>query len=329
MGFYYSWLKTKTSDYFLFPKKLTTVIASLFFACYLRKKRKKIKQMEKIQNILIPTDFSENARNAMNYALAFFKTQKIKLTFLHVYHVPVITPEMPADIIYQSIEESKKASKEGLSSLCKELTEIHSNIQCDYLIKQEPLSDACNEALKEKKIDLIVMGTHGASGLKKLLFGSNAASVISSSSCPVLAVPENAKCGKMKTMLFATDYHDSDVEDIASLAEIAKQFDSEIIIVHVSEGKESDSAMLHWFEGIVKKKTDFTKISFFLLGKSDLVPSLDSFVQNNDVDLVAMSTRKRSPFEKLFSASQTKRMVYHTHIPLLAFHSRDVEDDNF
>ncbi len=66
-----------------------------------------------------------------------------------------------------------------------------------------------------------------------------------------------------------------------------------------------------------------------MLGKSDLIASLESFVQNNEVDLLAMSTRKRSPFEKLFSPSQTKRMVYHTHFPLLAFHSRDIEDDNF
>lgn len=280
-------------------------------------------------NILIPTDFSENAKNALKYTLAFFSEKEIKITFLHVYHVPAITPEMPADIIYQSIEESRKMAREELSHLSKEVTEISSTIQSDYLVKQEPLSDACKETVKEKNIDLIVMGTHGATGLKKLLFGSNAAGIIASAACPVLAIPEKALFRKMKTILFASDYHDSDLEDISALAEIARQFDSEIIVVHVSEGKESDSAMLHWFEGIVKKKTDYPKILFFLLGKSDIVQSLDSFIRNNDVDLLAMSTRKRSPFQKLFSPSMTKKMAYHTGTPLLAFHARESEDENF
>lgn len=276
-----------------------------------------------IKNILIPTDFSDNAENAISYALAFLKNREVNITFLHAYHFPVITPEMPMDMITETMEDSNKAIANKLAKLCDDISGKRKKIDCDYVMKQESVSSACKKIVQEKNIDLIVMGTHGATGLKKLLFGSNAASVIESATCPVLAIPEKAKFWKMKTMLFATDYHNSDIEDIVSLVQIAEPMNAEVIVVHISEGKEPDSKMLRWFEGLVRQKVNYHKLLFSLLGKQNIVKSLDHFIDNNEVELLAMSTRNRSPFEKFFSPGLTKRMAYHTSIPLLAFHTNE------
>lgn len=283
----------------------------------------------KIKNILIPTDFSENARNAIDFTIRFFENDPVNYFFLHVYHVPVVTPEMPADIIYKTIEENQKIAKKALSDLCRELRSSYGELSCEFLIKQEPLKDAVSDTVKEKAIDLVAMGTHGASGLKKFLFGSNAASMIGSVPCPVIAVPGEARFHQIKSMLFATDYHDSDLEDIAHFAGIAKKFGAELIITHIAEAKESDRTMLHWFEELARKRTDYPKLLFLLLGKSDVAQALDNFIRDNSVELLAMSVRHRTAFGKLFSASVTKKMVYHTHIPLFAYHSRESGGDIF
>lgn len=273
-----------------------------------------------IKNILTPTDFSRNAQEAIDFILAFFKKREISLTLLNAYHIPVISNEMPAAIIYEAVEASKISSTERLRKLCDKITMSRPDIHCDFVVKQEPVALACGETVLEKNIDMVAMGTHGASGIKKMLFGSNAAHTVSSANCPVMVIPEKAKFWKMKKMLFATDYYSSDAEDIVSLSELAGGFDAEIIVVHISDGREADNDAMRKFEGLVKKKCRYEKISFFLLGKSDIIKALDYFIEQNEIELLAMSTRERSPFEKLFSPSITKKMAYHTTIPLLAFH---------
>lgn len=275
-----------------------------------------------IKKILIPTDFSANADNAIEYILSLFKKQEVGLTFLNAYHVPVVSPEIPAGILYEAIAAGKKSSTKKLSSISESISKNSKGFTCNFLVRPEPVAEAAREITSVENIDLVAMGTHGATGIKKVLFGSNAAATITSVACPVLAIPGKAKFWQMKKMLFATDYHESDLADISSLSEIAQRFDAEITVVHMCEGREADSDLLHRFESKVRLRCNYEKITFTLLGKADILKSLDRYIEQNDIELIAMSTRKRSPFEKLFSPSITKKMVYHTSVPLLAFHSR-------
>ncbi|HKR05357.1 MAG TPA: universal stress protein, partial [Bacteroidia bacterium] len=179
---------------------------------------------------------------------------------------------------------------------------------------------------EEKHADLIVMGTKGANGLQEVLIGSNAGSVIEKSTCPVLIIPENAQFNTIDKIVFATDFCDSDFYAIASLAKIGELFNSEIMIIHISQigpTKDYEKDVLEWFKNELKYKAniEYENISFHDLVGGNVDYELEDFIEKNKVNLLALSMRKRNLFSRLFERSLTKKMAYHTHIPLLAFHA--------
>jgi len=174
----------------------------------------------------------------------------------------------------------------------------------------------------EKKVDLIIMGTRGANGLVQMLLGSNTAQVIEKASCPVLALPLKAEFSNMKKIVFATNYEDNDFQTLYLLTEIFKPFKTEIIILHVEE--DGDPRILNGmpdkFKAKVLTNIPYDKLSFNVISGKNIMQSLNEFLVENDVNLFAMSTRKRGFVERLYNKSLTRKFAYHTHIPLLAFH---------
>lgn len=141
----------------------------------------------KIERILFPTDFSEGARSAMGYAVSLARDYKAKLYILHVIQELAITPGwyegvFPIENLYQSIEEGSGNEMDKLISGMGDLPGVEKVITRGY---------AATEILRvadESKADVIVIGTHGRSGVDHILFGSTAEKVVRKASCPVLTV---------------------------------------------------------------------------------------------------------------------------------------------
>lgn len=278
-------------------------------------------KINSVRNILVPTDFSENASNAMFYACWLAKTMSAKLFLFHAYHVPLIVTSDAAE--HNTISEVEKVTKQKLAEQKKEILIKCPGLQVETLSSEGFAVDEIVSSVSEKKIDLIVMGTMGASGFAQMMIGSNTAEVIEKAACPVLALPSEAKFGSMKKIVFATNYEDNDFQTLYLLTEMFKPFKPEIIILHVEEdhNPQLESRMLEWFKGQVITNIPYDKLSFNLINGHNITLSLSEFLVENNIDLFAMSTKKRKFFEKLFHKSLTKKFAYHTHIPLLAFHA--------
>lgn len=285
--------------------------------------------------ILIPTDFSKDAKHAIHYMylsqLANVLNAEIEL--LYVYDPIVTQNNLPFPLISDVIAGAVKDAEEQLTILCDEIS-TNTGLRCTSLVLT---GIAVEEILKEAeayKADMIVMGTKGASGIERILFGSNTASVIEKATCPVLAVPKGATITLPKRIVFATNYHDSDMTTLKSLASLAKTLDAELMIVHVSKDNlRSEHDLIEQFSKAVAEETRFKQPFYYVMEHTDVEKGLDHFVNSAGADLIALSTRKRSVFEKLFDSSLTKKMAYHIKIPLLAFHEtvseKDSEDGDF
>ncbi len=196
-------------------------------------------------------------------------------------------------------------------------------MKCELLSKYDLAVNAIIETIKEKKTDFIVMGTKGASGIKEILMGSNTASIIEKANCPVIAIPEGAKFKGIKKITYATDYRESDVPALKNLIEIAKPFNAEILVLHASDDEFthfSEEVFMNEFMNKIQKKINYKKLVYKLVYGKHLTKVLDKHIEQNSPDLIAMSTRHRNMFDKIFGTSITKKMAYHTKMPLIVFH---------
>ncbi len=275
-----------------------------------------------MKTILVPTDFSKNSFNAVEYASAIAKKENAKIILLNAYHYTPPATDIP--MLSDIFETMRTASNERLSALCSEIIKSK-KIKCEYISKFDFAVTAIIETSKKEKADLIVMGTKGASGIKEILMGSNTASVIEKAKCPVIAVPENAVFSRIKNIVYASDYHESDIDALRKSVEIAKLFKAKITILHCSDGEYnrlSEEEYMKSFENKVQKKIRYEKMSFKLVYGSFMEGLLQKEIEQSSYDLIAMSTGHRNLFEKIFGRSVTKKMAFHSEIPLMAFHHK-------
>lgn len=275
-----------------------------------------------MKTLLVPTDFSLNADKALAFAIGMAKQGDFQLLLFHAYHIPFAGPFISALAIENELEAAQEEAEKKLRGLCAEVILGH-KVKCEYAAAHALPVDAILEASKKHHAALIVMGTKGATGLKRILVGSITADVVEKSFCPVLAVPEKASFHGLKKIVYATDYHHSDLESLKTVLEIAGYFNSDVDIVHVCDGEyteESEKGLLKKFEGEVRSLTPYPRLSFNLCKGKNIQDKLRKYSRSRTTDLLVMSTRHRTVTDKLFNRSMTKKMAYHTRIPLLSFH---------
>ena len=269
---------------------------------------------------LLPTDFSKNADNAINYAIAMARATQAELVLLHIYTPQVSRRNVAYALISEEVSQAIKAAGDKLNRLGKE-TSADQGIVCSGLVLSgSPVQEIVRHA-NSINADLIIMGTQGVNSIDKIFFGSNTASVIERSKCNVLAIPTHTKPQVPKKIVFATDYHTSDLQTMKKLARLASLVGAEIVVLHVSNKKlKSERDMLEQFTKEVAKDTGLAQPYYYVMSHKDTRKGIELFVDSTGADLLSMSTRRRSAFSKLFDASLTKQIASQAHLPLLAFH---------
>ncbi|WP_298541411.1 universal stress protein [uncultured Aquimarina sp.] len=278
-----------------------------------------------MKNILLPTDFSENARNAINYALEFFKNE---LCTFHVLNVQKASNYMMDDLmaapantsIHQSVIQG---SKEKLSTLIEALKEEieHENYTFHASTDYDVFTDAIKQAVKSKDIDLIVMGTNGATGAREVVFGSNTLNVIRKVDCPVLVIPQGYIFENIKNVQYTIDYNDYfSTENIEPLMDTLVKYKASLRILKI---KEDDTVTVAEFDDKKHLKDFFKDINhtFHSITNVPTPLAIDSFVQIMNVDMNAMFIHRETFLERFFQGSETSKISYGTRVPLLIMHN--------
>lgn len=276
-----------------------------------------------MNTILVPTDFSNNANNALEYAAELAAISGARMVLLNVYTPIVSRGNVVGALLTEEIGEARKEGAEKLEVIRVTLKNEYEQINCQ---PQVAVGEAVEEILKasiELKADLIVMGTLGASNLTRSLFGSNTASVVEKSKCPVLCIPSTCAFKKPEKILFATNFSYHDIQGVVRLSKLAAAFDSEIVLGHVDTSihEENDSAekSMEKFLLEAERASQYPKISQKIVNDHNVSMGLDAIIQEGAVDMVALSTHKRNFFEKFYNPSLTKKLAMYTSIPLVVF----------
>jgi len=270
-------------------------------------------------NILVPTDLSEVSKTAVQYALKIVNKLGGTLTLLHV--VTIIQPTRATmRLQLKSLEKDLlDTSREDLEAFVKSISK---QIKAEDSIKVKvakgtSFNDAVKREAKKLRTGLIVMGTKGASGLRKYVLGSNTASVIEVSHVPVLAVPELGEFKSFKNVVYATDLKHVQKE-LKTMIPYLEKFNSTVHLLHVTPLLKEVSALEKKIDGIVKK-AGITNVVCKVIVNKNIDEAIDYYVAESNADLLAMFTHDVSFYEKLFNRSMTRKMAFHSKVPLLAF----------
>jgi len=269
-----------------------------------------------INAILLPTDFSDVANNALGYAVKLAEKCGAELHILHIKQIPIADPSFPAEAYQIYVDEIEKVEQEGVNKLKSSFIKESSAV-CHFYSATGFVADEIMTFCKSQPIDLVVMGTTGASGLAELLVGSNAASVIGKSEVPVLVIPPNHNYKPIKHVMYATDFNEPELPAATRLLYFAELYDAKITVLHVKNDYDRYfNADNNYF---LKNKERLSKHNITLIHEEsdDVISTIDKYIDEHHVDLLVMAKHKRGFFDRLFHRSLSKRMAYHTKTPLL------------
>jgi nucleotide-binding universal stress UspA family protein len=278
-----------------------------------------------MKNILLPTDFSDNARNAIQYALEFFKNELCTFYILNVQKASRYTTDdlmaAPANTtIHQSVISNVKKK---LNQIVEELTDQYPNQNYTFhtITDYDIFTDAIRQTVKSKGIDIIVMGTNGATGASEVVFGSNTLNVIRKIDCPLIAIPKGYQYKDPKTILYAIDYWDHfNTEGIEPLMDTIIKHKSSLRILKI---KEDDTVTVADFDDKKRMKAFFKGINhtFHSIINVPTALAINSFVQIMNIDMTAMFIKRETFLDRFFKGSETSKISYGTRVPLLIMHS--------
>lgn len=275
-----------------------------------------------MKKILFPTDFSEVASNAFVHALEFAKIVQGQLVLLHTFELPVYDNQFFPEnynVVFDSLQLSEfDMFKEEIPKLRMIAAERNlDKIKMTHRLMDGNLIYNMKRAIKEEKIDFVVMGTSGASGWEAFFLGSNAGSVISAIDVPVLSVPLEAKFKKVETIGFTTRYRAKDKKALKDVLDIAKKMKAKVRCLYVKTNNSdvAEATMKHW-----EKEFEGEPVIFSVIPSDDVKSTIMDFVLFKDIDLLAMMTYKRNFFVELFKPSLTQKFANDFDVPILAMH---------
>ncbi|PKP47075.1 MAG: hypothetical protein CVT95_06120 [Bacteroidetes bacterium HGW-Bacteroidetes-12] len=273
-----------------------------------------------MKTILLPTDFSGNSKNAINWAIQFYSKEEVNFILLHSYH----SLQSGASSVVSINEILRKQAVEDLKNYKEELERTFENKKhtFGYEAIYGDAIHAVETTTKGKENVFVVVGAKGMSGVEKLFFGSNTSEIIKNSSTPVFVIPENVTFNSIDKIAIAVDFQKNIKDDlfqpvleilIKSKAQLRPFYveNSEVVIDEKTEQEVTNE----YVKQLNQQQFTITKIN-----EEDPLTGVQKYIHSHNIDLLVLVNRKKSFLERLFHKSFSKQVALHTDTPLLILH---------
>ena len=264
-----------------------------------------------MKKILVPTDFSACAENALEYAIAMANAFAADVKLLNTILIPTTAGSFRS--IRHYVEDD---SEKGMQKL---MNKYQGQLQGGASLTYEILEGGASELIAKvaQQYDLVIMGTQGASGFLETFIGSTANAVIQSSETPVLVIPNEAKFKAPQRMVFAVDTQEiATLNSLKTPFSICRQFNTHLYVFHLEEGIYDPG-----IDPLASEVFDTVDWSFnYEISSQSIKDSIDNYVEEKQADMLCMIRRNRGFWGNLFHVSTTRREAFESKIPLLIIH---------
>ncbi|CAN5918953.1 hypothetical protein BH24BAC1_BH24BAC1_17490 [soil metagenome] len=278
-----------------------------------------------MRKILVPTDFSPNALAAFCYAVPFAAQFNADLVVAHVISRPTLPANTPLEVYETVMEGEKQLAWEQMQqqvALKKEALPDDHEVRVIPVVISNTFVKGVNQLVAQENAGLIIMGTKGATGLKRLFVGSNTTDLIEHTPVPLLAIPEKAKYRGMKKILVALNLkHWKGTEPLQLLRRIVQACASSVTILTMVQPGEEGAANKAKVQAEMEEMLEVSPAWVEVKGK-DVVSSIQEFVDTTSPDLLVLMPQPKSLWQQLFSSSVTYEFVFRPEIPVLVIPTR-------
>ena len=290
-----------------------------------------------MKTLLIPTDFSATSKHAAEYGYKLAKQIKASVVLCNSVILPAEIPQ--AGLVVWPLEEYDvliEGSTDELKKLKSSLTKNSEGFKptVTYINTAGILTDVVSDICATMNIDLIVMGTHGSTGLTSFFLGNHSRNMIEYATCALLLVPPTAVLKPVKKIAFATDftYPEDDLKSIYQLIPIAKLLNAEILVTHIYNEKQQNAHFKHWlneFLSELSNKANYAHIYYRLVKDTNTENGLDWLCSHGQVDILAMVHRRHNFLYNFINGNHTQKMARHISIPLLVMRPENHPEATF
>ena len=275
-----------------------------------------------MKKFLVPTDFSETSKNAARYAVEL--AQDDPETTIILYNIyDKIAPGIDGSLLTETNEDRKIVLNQALRNLEIELHEI-STVKISYVAEEgNSLVDCIEKYVRYNGINFVIMGITGATKLEQIFIGSNALNMARQGVCPVIIVPPNAHFKKIQNVMLLSDFKNvKSTTPVAQIKQILDIFKPNLHIVNVDsehyvELTEDYKKERSWMEKTFQEYNP----EFYFIRMFDFLDATSNFTADRNIDLIVTVPRKHSFLTGLYKTSHTKKLAYHSHIPVVAIHA--------
>ena len=275
-----------------------------------------------MKTILIPTDFSEHSENALKAAALIAKHQNAKLLVLHVAGIKDSSLIKNNDESFaETMFYIRLAEKNFGEFLNKPYLE---RLSVSQIIKKNTNFSEINEVLTENNVSLIVMSSHGTSGLHEIVIGSNTEKVIRYSNVPVLVIKEVASQYKMGIGVYTSDFSEDSIEAYKTAKEFFKEWQTTMKMVYINPNgrkfkntRELDLMLSNFFTKAGEKDSSEFKNNVTIYSEHSIEKGIFNFSEDINADFIVIPTHARQGIASILKGSLSEDVANHSMIPVL------------
>lgn len=271
-----------------------------------------------ILRILIPTDFSETAQLAINHGAFMAKLNKAELILLHAVEVPFTLEFFNPDTFSHSLElrNSSMEQLEKIANIVRKKYCIEVKIKC----VEGSVSAEIRNVVETEKIDIVVMGTHGASGFRELFIGSNAQNTVKACPCPVITIQSETENTGFRKIILPIDDNFESRQKVNFIIRFAKMYAAKVYILGLLAADESDDSRFRVKIHSVEKTLLAAGVLFEsrILRSKNFAASVLKYASKTGADLISTLTGHESRFTNSFVPAFAGQIVNHSKIPVLS-----------
>ncbi|WP_046756691.1 universal stress protein [Kordia jejudonensis] len=268
--------------------------------------------------ILLPTDFSDNAWSAIIYALKLYANEHCTFYILNSTNLKASRVSSFSNKLLTTMRDNAKKDLADLKTKLIE-TNANGNHEFEIILNIGSLDDAVETAIQKYEIDLVIMGTKGATGAKEIFFGSNTTKIIKKiKNCPLLMIPDNYEFKIPKQIAFPTDYQrDCDAKELHYLKKLADLYHSKIRVVHINEKEKLSETQEKNYTTLQQYLVDNEHSFHWIPNYTSKAQGITNFIEELEIDILAMIYYSHSFIERITREPIIKKIGFHPTIPFL------------
>lgn len=274
-----------------------------------------------MKKILVPTDFSEQAENALKVAAQLARKHNAEIYLLHMLELPMNMVNPVGDTRSNDLPEALYFMKLAKKRFTQVLSQPYlSGIKVHETVEFHQAFDGIMETSKKHGCDFIVMGSQGANGFQEMFIGSNTEKVVRTSEIPVLVIKNHHENFEIRKIIFATNLDEHSKETLHEVIKFTEQAGAELHLVYINTAnefitsEETDEFLARFTEGLTEKK-----FQFHVYNDDSVEQGILHFAQKMNADLIAVATHGRKGLSHFFNGSISEDLVNHSNSPVITF----------